>query len=107
MFAVRYGYVLEWSLSVDNIFVIALIFTYMPSGRSAIPCVVLGHRRRDYLTRRNDCARYGADSFLRLDVYVFGIILLVSAARMLRDEEIRSRKSVLVRGVEVLISRHR
>ena len=47
------GYLLEWSLSVDNIFVIALIFAYLKIPAAVpVPGAVLGHRRRDRAARR-------------------------------------------------------
>ena len=63
------GYLLEWSLSVDNIFVIAVIFTFMKiPPQYPVPRAVLGHRRRDRAARRDDRDGRGADPRVRLDV---------------------------------------
>ena len=63
------GYLLEWSLSVDNIFVIAVIFTFMKiPPQYPVPRAVLGHRRRDRAARRDDRDGRGADPCLRLDL---------------------------------------
>ena len=63
------GYVLEWSLSVDNIFVIALIFTYLKvTAEVSVPGPVLGHRRCDHIAWRDDRDRRRADPRIRLDV---------------------------------------
>lgn len=93
------GYVLEWSLSVDNIFVIAIIFTYMK-----IP-VHLQYRVLFWgivgaIVLRGVLIGAGAALIHRFDwmFYVFGAILLISAARMLRNEEdFDPGKSVLMR----------
>jgi hypothetical protein len=62
------GFLVEKSLAVDNIFVIAMIF-----GFFAVPPIyqhrgaVLGHRRRAGDARRDDRGRRGADHALHLD----------------------------------------
>jgi len=63
------GYLLEWSLSVDNIFVIAPDFL-VPEDSRALPVrrAVLGHRRRDRAARVDDRNGHGALAPLRLDV---------------------------------------
>jgi tellurite resistance protein TerC len=94
------GYLLEWSLSVDNIFVMALIFTYMK-----IPPVlqyrVLFWGIVGAIVLRGAMIALGSALIHSFDwmFYVFGGILLVSAARMLRteEEEYDPSKSVLVR----------
>jgi len=94
------GYLLEWSLSVDNIFVMALIFTYMK-----IPAVfqyrVLFWGIVGAIVLRGAMIGLGTALIHSFDwmFYVFGAILLVSAARMLRteDEEYDPSKSILVR----------
>jgi tellurite resistance protein TerC len=98
------GYVLEWSLSVDNIFVIALIFTYMqiPVG---LQYRVLFWGIVGAIVLRGAMIALGTALIHSFDwmFYVFGIILLVSAARMLREEEeYDPGKSVLVRMVKYL-----
>ena len=99
------GYLLEWSLSVDNIFVIALIFTYMK-----IP-VTLQYRVLFWgivgaIALRGLMIVMGAALIQSFDwmFYVFGGILLVSAARMLRseEEEYDPSKSMLVRSIRRL-----
>jgi len=98
------GYVLEWSLSVDNIFVIALIFTYMQIP-VALQYRVLFWGIVGAILLRGAMIALGAALIHSFDwmFYVFGIILLVSAARMLReDDEYDPGKSVLVRVIKYL-----
>ncbi len=85
------GYLLEWSLSVDNIFVMALVFTYLK-----IPALyqyrVLFWGIIGAIVMRGMMIVAGTELLARFDwmIYVFGATLLVSALRMLReDEEIR------------------
>lgn len=93
------GYLLEWSLSVDNIFVIAVIFTFMK-----IPAQyqyrVLFWGIVGAIVLRGLMIAMGAALIHAFDwmFYVFGAILLFSAARMLKnDEEFDPATSVLVR----------
>ena len=99
--AIQYvtGYLLEWSLSVDNIFVIAVIFTYMK-----IPPLyqyrVLFWGIVGAIVLRGAMIAAGAALIHAFDwmFYVFGAILLLSAARMLKeDEEFDPGKSGLVK----------
>ena len=82
------GYLLEWSLSVDNIFVIALIFAYL-----RIPTQyqyrVLFWGIVGAIVLRGLMIAAGTTLLHRFDwmFYVFGAILLLSALRMLRDGE--------------------
>jgi tellurite resistance protein TerC len=82
------GYLLEWSLSVDNIFVIALIFAYLK-----IPALyqyrVLFWGIVGAIVLRGVMIVTGAALLRQFDwmFYVFGVILLVSALRMLRDDD--------------------
>jgi tellurite resistance protein TerC len=82
------GYLLEWSLSVDNIFVIALIFSYLK-----IPALyqyrVLFWGIVGAIVLRGLMIATGTALLAHFDwmFYVFGAILLVSALRMLRDDE--------------------
>jgi tellurite resistance protein TerC len=82
------GYLLEWSLSVDNIFVMALIFAYLK-----IPALyqyrVLFWGIVGAIVLRGLMIASGTALLSRFDwmFYVFGAILLVSALRMLRDDE--------------------
>jgi len=94
------GYLLEWSLSVDNIFVIAVIFTFMK-----IPVQfqyrVLFWGIVGAILLRGAMIAMGAALIHAFDwmFYVFGGILLISAARMLKSEDgqFDPSKSVLVR----------
>jgi tellurite resistance protein TerC len=94
------GYLLEWSLSVDNIFVMALIFAYMKVP-PALQYRVLFWGIIGAILLRGAMIALGTALIHRFDwmFYVFGAILLVSAARMLRtdEEEYDPSKSVLVR----------
>jgi tellurite resistance protein TerC len=94
------GYLLEWSLSVDNIFVIAIIFTYMK-----IPAQyqyrVLFWGIVGAIVLRGTMIAMGAALIHAFDwmFYVFGAILLYSAWRMFGSDEDQfdPGKSVLVR----------
>jgi tellurite resistance protein TerC len=94
------GYLLEWSLSVDNIFVIAVIFTFMKIP-SQFQYRVLFWGIVGAILLRGVMIAMGAALIHAFDwmFYVFGAILLVSAARMLKSEEEQfdPGKSVLVR----------
>ena len=82
------GYLLEWSLSVDNIFVIALIFSYLK-----IPALyqyrVLFWGIVGAIVLRGLMIATGTALLSHFDwmFYVFGAILLISALRMLRDDD--------------------
>jgi tellurite resistance protein TerC len=100
--AIQYvtGYLLEWSLSVDNIFVIAVIFTFMKiPGQYQYRVLFWGIVGAIVL--RGAMIAMGAALIHAFDwmFYVFGGILLFSAARMLvgEEEEFDPDKSVLVR----------
>ena len=79
------GYVLEWSLSVDNIFVIALIFSYLRIP-THFQYRVLFWGIVGAIVLRGLMIFTGAALLRQFDwmYYVFGAILLVSALRMLR-----------------------
>lgn len=100
--AIQYvtGYLLEWSLSVDNIFVIAVIFSFMKVP-SQFQYRVLFWGIVGAIALRGAMIAMGAVLIHAFDwmFYVFGAILLLSAARMLRSEEEQfdPGKSVLVR----------
>ena len=94
------GYLLEQSLSLDNVFVIALIFSYF-----RIP-LAYQHRVLFWgilgaLVMRGAMIGLGAALITRFDwvIYVFGGILIVTAARMLMagDEEPEPEKNWLIR----------
>jgi len=82
------GYLLEWSLSVDNIFVMALIFTYMKIP-PALQYRVLFWGIVGAIVLRGAMIALGAALIQSFEwmFYVFGAILLLSAARMLRSDE--------------------
>ena len=79
------GYLLEWSLSVDNIFVIAVIFGYMKIP-AAFQYRVLYWGIVGAILLRGAMIAMGAVLIHAFDwmFYVFGAILLISAARMLK-----------------------
>jgi tellurite resistance protein TerC len=99
------GYVLEWSLSVDNIFVIALIFAYL-----RIPAQfqyrVLFWGIVGAIVLRGAMIATGTALIHTFDwmFYVFGAILLISAIRMLKGDEdsYDPSRSILVRAVRKL-----
>lgn len=82
------GYLLEWSLSVDNIFVMALIFAYLK-----VPPLyqyrVLFWGIVGAIVLRGLMIVGGTALLAHFDwmFYVFGATLLISALRMLRDDE--------------------
>jgi len=93
------GYLLEWSLSVDNIFVIAVIFAFMKIPAQYQYRVLLWGIVGAIVLRGVMIAA-GAVLIHAFDwmFYVFGAILLLSAARMLKsDDGFDPGKSVLVR----------
>jgi len=99
------GYVLEKSLSVDNIFVIAMIFAYF-----SIP-LAQQHRILFWgilgaVVLRGVMIALGAALIARFEwvVYVFGALLLISAAKMLmvRHDNIEPDRNPLVRLVRRL-----
>src|SRR3954470_10199494 len=93
------GYLLEWSLSVDNIFVIAVIFNFMKIP-SQFQYRVLFWGIVGAIVLRGVMIAAGAALIHRFDwmFYVFGAVLLFSAVRMLKsDEEFDPSTSVLVR----------
>jgi tellurite resistance protein TerC len=94
------GYLLEWSLSVDNIFVIAIIFTFLKIP-TQFQYRVLFWGIVGAIVLRGAMIAAGAALIHAFDwtFYLFGAILLYSAARMLKSEEEQfdPSKSVLVR----------
>src|SRR6187455_3429866 len=81
------GYLLEWSLSVDNIFVIALIFAYLQIP-TRYQYRVLFWGIVGAIVLRGLMIAAGTALVHRFDwmFYVFGAILLVSALRMLKPD---------------------
>lgn len=94
------GYLLEWSLSVDNIFVIAVIFTYMKIP-AQFQYRVLFWGIVGAILLRGVMIGAGAVLIHAFDwmFYVFGAILIFSAAKMLKsdDEQFDPATSILVR----------
>jgi len=94
------GWVLEQSLSLDNVFVIALVFAYFGVPLSQQHRVlfwgILG-----VLLMRGVMIALGAILIARFDwiVYVFGAILLLTAAKLLfaGDEQVDPSKNLFVR----------
>ena len=94
------GYLLEKSLSVDNVFVIAMIFAYLhvplAQQRRVLFWGVLGA-----VVLRGVMIALGALLIWRFDwmAYVFGAFIIMSAARMLviRHDNINLNKNLLVR----------
>jgi tellurite resistance protein TerC len=82
------GYLLEWSLSVDNIFVIALIFSFLRIP-SQYQYRVLFWGIVGAIVLRGMMIAAGTTLLDRFDwmFYVFGAVLLLSALRMLRNGE--------------------
>jgi tellurite resistance protein TerC len=82
------GYLLEWSLSVDNIFVIALIFSYLQIP-TQYQYRVLFWGIVGAIVLRGMMIAAGTTLLQHFDwmFYVFGGILLVSALRMLKGSE--------------------
>jgi len=94
------GYLLEYSLSVDNIFVIALIIAFF-----RVPPMVQ-HRLLFWgvlgaVVFRGIMIGIGAILIARFDwiMYVFGVLLLISAVKMLvaREDNIHPDNNLLVR----------
>lgn len=94
------GYILEWSLSVDNIFVIAIIFSYMNIPMQ-FQYRVLFWGIVGAIVLRGAMIAAGAALIHAFDwtFYLFGAILIFSAAKMLKsdDDEFDPGKSVLVK----------
>ena len=93
------GYVLEWSLAMDNIFVIALVFAYfgIPSQyqHRVLFWGILGA-----LIMRGIMIAVGAKLVLEFQwiLIVFGVLLLITAAKMaFMDDEQDPSKNVIVR----------
>ncbi len=94
------GYILEWSLSVDNIFVIAIIFSYMNIPMQ-FQYRVLFWGIVGAIVLRGAMIAAGAALIHAFDwtFYLFGAILIYSAAKMLKseDDEFDPGNSVLVK----------
>ena len=96
------GYIIEWSLSVDNLFVIAIIFSYF-----AVPGKyqhrVLFWGILGALVMRGAMIALGAVLIQRFGwiTYVFGAFLILTAIKMALagDEGVHPDKNILVRMV--------
>lgn len=97
------GYLIEKSLSLDNIFVIALIFSFfhVPADlqRHALAWGIIGA-----IVLRFVMVLAGAAALARFDwvTYVFGSILLITAVKMLlaSDQEIHPDRNIFVRLIQ-------
>src|SRR6185436_4583321 len=94
------GYVIEESLSVDNLFVMVVIFNYF-----AVPAMcqhrVLFYGILGALIMRGLFIGLGAALLARFDwiLYVFGLMLLITGIRMMfkHDEEFEGDQNPIVR----------
>jgi tellurite resistance protein TerC len=94
------GYIIELSLSMDNVFVIAVIFSYFGVPRQFQHRVlfwgILGA-----LVMRGVMIWLGAEMLKRFDVmfYVLGVFLILTGIRMVfsREEQVHPEKNVAVR----------
>lgn len=103
------GYILEQSLSIDNIFVIALILSYFQVP-AAYQHRVLLWGILGALVMRGVMIALGAAIIHRFDwvIYVFGAMLIYTSFKMLfaGDEELDFEKSKLIRLVRRFIAVH-
>ena len=95
------GYVLELSLSMDNVFVIALIFSYF-KVRSEFQHRVLFWGILGALVMRGLMIGIGAAAVAKWDaiLYVFGAFLLITGIKMLftnEDDDVEPENNILVR----------
>lgn len=100
------GYVVERSLSVDNVFVFALIFTYF-TVPSQYQNRVLFWGILGALVLRGGFIAVGAELLHRYEwmVYVFGIFLIYTGIRMAmhRDDEVHPERNPVLRLVRKLV----
>lgn len=103
------GYILEQSLSIDNIFVIALILSYFQVP-AAYQHRVLLWGILGALVMRGVMIALGAAIIHRFDwvIYVFGAMLIYTSFKMLfaGDEELDFEKSKLIRLVRRFVAVH-
>ena len=93
-------YFIERSLSLDNLFVFLLLFSYFGGPRGASrAAAVLGHRRRAGAARAGDPRRRRADRAVPPVIYALGVMLLVLAWRILRgvEENVDPDRNAMVR----------
>ena len=93
------GFLIEKSLSVDNLFVFALIFGYFAVPRPTSAGRLLGDRRRDRPARALHPRRRGAARRFHYTIYVFGAFLVLTGMRMARhsDVEIHPERNPVLR----------
>ncbi|MCK6486435.1 MAG: TerC family protein [Phycisphaerae bacterium] len=99
------GYIIEWSLSVDNLFVIAVVFSYF-----AVPPKyqhrVLFWGILGALVMRGVMIALGAALIARFGwiTYVFGAFLILTAVKMAfaGNEGVHPDKNILVRAVRAI-----
>jgi tellurite resistance protein TerC len=93
------GWLIEYSLSLDNIFVFAVIFAYFGVPRE-LQQRVLFWGIIGALVLRGLMIAAGAALIHRFDwiIYVFGVLLLLTAVKMLRaaEEEVDPDRNILV-----------
>ena len=77
------GYVIELSLSMDNVFVIALIFTYFRPPAVSTSRVVLGHPRCLDHARGVDRGWGGGHQAILWTLYLFGAFLVFTGIKMM------------------------
>lgn len=101
------GYIIEKSLSLDNVFVIALIFSYF-GVPAAYQHRVLFLGIIGALVMRGAMIAAGAALLQRFDwvAYVFGLFLLATAVKMLivRHDNLEPERNVLVRLARRLLA---
>lgn len=83
------GYIIELTLSIDNIFVIAMIFKSFKILKVPASCIILGNCRGFIIPWINDFFRRGLIEQFKWTTYVFGAFLIFTAIRMAfsNDEE--------------------
>jgi tellurite resistance protein TerC len=100
------GYVIEKSLSVDNVFVFALLFSYFAVPRR-FQHKVLFWGILGALVMRGVMIAAGALLITRFSwiIYVFGAFLLLTGIKMIwkREEEIHPERNPVVRGFKRLM----
>jgi tellurite resistance protein TerC len=95
------GYLIETSLSVDNLFVFLMMFRALGLGRHQQRRILLWGVAGAIVMRALFIAA-GVGLLARFEwiEYVFGAVLLVAAVRLMRPEGARGKPSVLVRWIQ-------
>lgn len=93
------GYVLEYSLSIDNIFVFVLVFSYFRIPPEYKHRVLFYGILGALIFRAIFIALGSALMQINWIIYVFGAFLIITGIRMLfsNDEEIEPEKNILIR----------